>query len=331
VTFVPQVYRDLLFPSRFPEGDDRPNLRRLLAEQIDMQMDDVSSMLALPRHDLGLSGGCNLALTGLLSNVIAGCSVLFFEASLDSVWGGARFDSGTRFKELLVEYYPWSERDALAPDHAAQLLYHEAGNHRAHDLGVGKNRIAFPGLPHGDKRAVMLAKSTLSVTETEDLLRSPGERPESATIRIEPNAWVIDVEALTSGTFILMHRLLADSWQSDLAEETAQLLLAGQTIDYGALPPADECLGKWGELRAPEDYESQIDEPRYIVRVPRTNERRRPPMAHPGVCRDLAPERLRQHLRDGQGGQYFWAQDLDVARQVFRTRRCFSQHRPATR
>jgi hypothetical protein len=63
-------------PSRFPEVADRPNLRKLLAEQVDMQMDDVTSMLALPRHDLGLSGGCNLALTGLLSNVISGCSVL---------------------------------------------------------------------------------------------------------------------------------------------------------------------------------------------------------------------------------------------------------------
>ena len=88
VISVRQVERDVLFPSRFPEVADRPNLRKLLAEQVDMQMDDVASTLALPRYDLGLSGGCNLALTGLLSNVISGCSVLLFEASLDSVWGG---------------------------------------------------------------------------------------------------------------------------------------------------------------------------------------------------------------------------------------------------
>ena len=162
MAFVPQVDPDLLFPSRFPEVADRPNVRRLLAEQVDMQMDDIASMLALPRYDLGLSGGCNLALTGLLSNVVAGCSVLLFEASLDSIWGSARSDSGGRFKELLIEYYPWRDDDALTPELAARLIYHEARNPLAHGLGVGKNRVAFPGLPHGQQRSVMLAKRALS-------------------------------------------------------------------------------------------------------------------------------------------------------------------------
>ena len=81
-----------------------------------MQMDDVASMLTLPRYDLGLSGGCNLALTGLLSNIISGCSVLLFEPSLDSVWRGVRVHSGTRVKVLLVEYYPWRQDDALTPE-----------------------------------------------------------------------------------------------------------------------------------------------------------------------------------------------------------------------
>jgi hypothetical protein len=54
--------------------------------------------------------------------------------------------------------------------------------------------------------------------------------------------------------------------------------------------------------------------------VPRVNERRRPPTAHDGVCRDVESERVAQHLRDGQGGRYFWARDLEVARQVFRAR-----------
>jgi hypothetical protein len=243
---------------------------------------------------------------------------LLFEASLDSVWGGVRVDSGARFKELVVEYYPWREDDALTPDLAAQLLYHEARNPLAHDLGVGKNRITFPGLPRGDQRAVMLAKGALTVDEIENLLRPDGERPSFATIRGEPNAWVIDVAGLTCGTFVLLHRLLADSWQADLAEETAHALVTGNMIDYGAVVSGERCLSNWGEIQTIEEYENLLDEQVLIVRVPRVNERRRPPMAHDGLCRDLEPDRVAQHLRDGQGGRYFWARDLEVARQVFR-------------
>lgn len=292
-----------------------------------MQMADVASMLSLPRHDLGLSGGCNLALTGLLSNVVAGCSVLLFEASLDSIWGSARSDSGRRFKELLIEYYPWRDDDALTPELAARLIYHEARNPLAHGLGVGKNRIAFPGLPDGEHRAVMLAKGALSVSEIEDLLRHGGTGPPVATVRVQPTAWVIDVAALTSGIFVLLHRLLDDAWQSDLAEETARALLTGRLIDYGALPTGDQPSSRWGQIRVIEDYQSHLDENAFIVRVPPTSERRRPPMAHDGVCHSLDTDRVGQHLRDQQGGQYFWAQDLEVARQVFRARRCFGQHR----
>lgn len=325
VAAVSHVDPDVLFPSRFPEVANRPNVRALLAEQVDMQMDDIASMLALPRHDLGLSGGCNLALTGLLSNVIAGCSVLLFEASLDSIWGRARFDSGGRFKDLLIEYYPWREDDALTPELAARLIYHEARNPLAHGLGVGKNRVAFPGLPHSEQRAVMLAKRALSVNETEDLLRHPAVRPRVATIRVEPTAWVIDVAALTSGLFVLLHRLLGDTWQSDLAEETARARLTGQMIDYGALPTCDEALGRWGPIEVRDDYRRHLDEHDLIVRVPPANERRRPPTAHDGRCQALDIHLVEQHLRDRQGGHYFWARDLDVARRVFRARRCFSR------
>lgn len=323
----PHVDPDLLFPSRFAEVADRPNLRRLLSEQVDMQMDDIASMLALPRHDLGMSGGCNLALTGLLSNVVAGCSVLLFEASLDSIWGSARSDSGGRFKELLIEYYPWRDDDALEPELAARLIYHEARNPLAHGLGVGKNRIAFPGLPHGQQRSVMLAKRALCVNEIEDLLRHRGKGPPAATVRSDPTAWVIDVVALTSGIFMLLHRLLDDAWQSDLAEETAQALVTGRMIDYGAFPTCEEPSRRWGQIRTIEECQNHLDEDAFIVRVPHSKERRRPPMAHDGVCHVLEIDRVEQHLRDQQGGQYFWAQDLDVARQVFRARRCFSQHR----
>lgn len=172
----------------------------------------------------------------------------------------------------------------------------------------------------------MLAKGAMTVDEIENLLRPDGKRPPFATIRVEANAWVIDVAALTCGTFVLLHRLLADSWQADLAEETAQALVTGNMIDYGAGVSGERCVSDWGEIRTIEEYENVLDEELLIVRVPRVNERCRPPVAHDGVCRDLEANRVAQHLREGQGGRYFWARDLEVARRVFRARRCFSRH-----
>lgn len=172
----------------------------------------------------------------------------------------------------------------------------------------------------------MLAKRALSAKEIEDLLRYSCGEPPVATVRAEPTAWVIDVAALTSGMFVLLHRLLGDPWQSELAEETAEALLTGGMIDYGVGPTREEPLERWGHIRTIDEYERHLEQHVFIVRVPPSNERRRPPMAHDGPCHVLDLRRVGQHLRDHQGGQYFWTQDLGVARQVFRARRCFSQH-----
>jgi len=173
----------------------------------------------------------------------------------------------------------------------------------------------------------MLAKRALCVDEIEDLLRHRAGGPPAAIIRSGPNAWVIDVAALTSGIFMLLHRLLDDAWQSDLAEETAQALVTGAMLDYGSFPTCEGPSRRWGQIRTIEECQNHLDDDAFIARVPQSNERRRPPMAHNGVCHALDIDRVEQHLRDHQGAQYFWAHDLDVARQVLRARRCFSQHR----
>ena len=70
-----------MLPSHFAEVQGFVHLRRLLDLQVDMQFHDLRSLLQLPKPHLGLVGGCNLTATALACNIIAGASVLFYDAS----------------------------------------------------------------------------------------------------------------------------------------------------------------------------------------------------------------------------------------------------------
>jgi hypothetical protein len=136
-------------------------LRRLLAIQLDMQFADLRTLLALPREEDGLAGGCNLTAASLLFNLISGSSVLFYDASTTAMADGRQ--SGRRFKELLARYYPFSDGD-LPSDEAARVLYDAARNPLTHCLGVGKDKRVFPGAPQVGNRpvAVMFVKGPLT-------------------------------------------------------------------------------------------------------------------------------------------------------------------------
>src|SRR3954454_22554826 len=98
-----------MVPSQFVEVQDYWPLRRLLRIQVDMQFHDLRSLLQLPRPDLDLDGGCNLTATSLCCNIVAGASVLFYDASPAAL--EARGDRSRRFRELMRDYYPWEPAD----------------------------------------------------------------------------------------------------------------------------------------------------------------------------------------------------------------------------
>src|SRR5437773_9677467 len=92
-----------MLPSEFPEVHGRTGLKRLLFEHVDMQFDDIRTMLRLPMADL--TGGCNFAATAVLFNIISGCSVCFYHASEEALTAVGQ--AGRRFRGLLEEFYPW--------------------------------------------------------------------------------------------------------------------------------------------------------------------------------------------------------------------------------
>lgn len=147
-----------MVPSDLKELERSPNLKRLLAEQVDMQFADAHALLQLPRGDL--AAGCNLTLANLLFALISGASVFLFEAEFKYL--EKRDESGGRFKRMLRDFYPWGRDDGLPAWEASELLYAWARNPLTHSFGIGKAAHLFPGLPRAAQRPVWLYKWTLS-------------------------------------------------------------------------------------------------------------------------------------------------------------------------
>ena len=96
-----------MLPSECPEVQSRNDLKRLLAEHVDMQFAvDVRTMLRLPTASL--AGGCNFAAAAFIFNIIAGSSVCFYKTSDKAFM--AKGDRGERFKKLLEDFMPFEER-----------------------------------------------------------------------------------------------------------------------------------------------------------------------------------------------------------------------------
>lgn len=212
-------------PSDFPEVQAYPNLRALLAIQLDMQFADLRTLLQLPRPGDGLEGGCNLTAASLLFNIVSGSSVLFYDASTTAMADGRQ--SGRRFKELLTGYYPFCDGD-LQPDEAARVLYEAARNPLTHCLGVGKDKRVFPGAPQIGNRpvAVMFSKGPLSPGQVGALV-SVRERPAwlEPTITVQHEECVIAVCALAWGVHEMLRQLFGDPPQAQQADATAARLL----------------------------------------------------------------------------------------------------------
>jgi hypothetical protein len=213
-----------VLPSHFQEVQPYRHLRQLLDLQIDMQFEDLRTLLQLPRREDGLRGGCNLTATALACNIVAGASVLFFEASPEAL--AHRGDRSRRFRAVMTGYYPWSASDGKRDDDGAEVLYDFTRNPLSHSLGVQKNPRAFPGAAGG--KAVMLAKSRDGLPgEVVTELLNARDRPEwlSPTITVAPEADVVSVETLAWGVHEMLRRLFADEAQATAANATARSLL----------------------------------------------------------------------------------------------------------
>ena len=191
--------------SEIPEVVSYPAVRRFLRNHVEMQIEDLRSVLRLPLPNHGLHGGGNFAATAILCNLISGISVVLFDIPPEyHAWRSRlskrsrrnRGKSGRRFEALLYHYFPWEKGDNRAARISA--LYDLARNPLAHELGLDPN--SRKRNPH-----VGIAKKPLTgdqIVELETSIRKPGwARP---PILRRGREWRISVE----GLYWALHRLL---------------------------------------------------------------------------------------------------------------------------
>lgn len=111
--------------------------RRLIFDQLDMQVADVHAMMRLPIDtDPGLQAGCNLAAAQVLLSIVSGVSTTLFKGDIL----GSRGDRGRLFKEVLKLHYPWDQEIDVpgrrSGANAASDLYGQFRNPLVHALGV---------------------------------------------------------------------------------------------------------------------------------------------------------------------------------------------------
>lgn len=133
-------------PSAFPEAQHLSSVRRLLAEQVDMQFSDLRALMLLPRDDIAPNVGCNLTAAAMICNQISGFSIWFFHTRYaqtlvrEEAKGRKQPLSRRRFLGFVRAYYPRSTAEPRAETIAKRL--YETRNLLSHSLGLGDIRTS---------------------------------------------------------------------------------------------------------------------------------------------------------------------------------------------
>ncbi len=176
-------------------------------------------MLRLPVPEIGISPGCNFAIAQVLASVVSGASVTLYSHS---------GSTGTRFKGLLVDYYPWSDEPSSAgsKEESARAIYSLVRNPLTHDLGLDLER------KHRTQKVLVKRLTTdqgrRGYTEAgvEALETDTRPRNLSPTLKIEDDRVVLLVEALYWGVRKMLVNLINDADRVSAAEAFLESLEA---------------------------------------------------------------------------------------------------------
>jgi hypothetical protein len=187
-----------MLPSTFPELAKYPAVDRFFQKHLDMQFNDVRTMMKLPRPRQGLPAGCNFAAAATLANLIGGFAEVLFAAppSMD----GAR-QSGERLQAVIKQFYPWQSGERRKVK--AKVLYYFVRNPLVHNLGTKDRRRPTQKMP-----SVLIGKRPLTERQLVQLERAEVAPAWVGTaVRRRGRRWIISVPALYWGTFHLLRRL----------------------------------------------------------------------------------------------------------------------------
>lgn len=191
-----------MLPSQLSAFKRYPAVYEFVSKHVDMQFNDVRGMLKLPLPTAGIDAGCNFATTAMLCNLISGISVILYTPK------SKKRDSGTKFKELLRNFYSWERGESKGEK--AKIIYKFARNPLAHSLGT----LEKNSLP------VSILKSPLSETQIEEIEHSV-TRPTWVPLAVTGDSTRYDfsVAGLYWGVFHLVGSLAKDTGHMQQAEQ----------------------------------------------------------------------------------------------------------------
>src|SRR5262249_7791971 len=119
---------------------------------LDMHFNDARTMLRLPRPEVGIETGCNIALSGMLCNILSGISSTIYKPARLLHEVQSKRCSGEAFRGLVDKFFPFKPPGAVD---FPQGLYKYARNPLAHSLGIGSHpQVVFSRVlhsPHPDR------------------------------------------------------------------------------------------------------------------------------------------------------------------------------------
>jgi hypothetical protein len=183
---------------------------------LDMHFSDVRAMLRLPRPDVGIDTGCNLALSGALCSILSGISTTIYKPVRLLQEEQSNCGSGAAFQGFVGDFFPY--RPPGAVDFPKQL-YDYARNPLVHALGIDKNvwPVVFGRVlhsPHPD--------SGWTDQELNDLESGQWRICDRPGIVIDGQKWTMHCDSFYFDVIEMLRRLTADAAQMEAAETRFQ-------------------------------------------------------------------------------------------------------------
>ena len=185
-------------PSESPNLVNYRAVYRFFRKHLDMQFNDVRTLMKLPRSAQGLPAGCNFVVAAALANLVGGFAEVLYAAPLSM---NRSRQSGERLQAVLRELYPWQRGERRQAK--AKVLYYFIRNPLVHNLGIDD-----PRRPKKYMRRILIRKRRLTDRELVGL-ETAHNPPAWAglAVRREGRRWNLYVPALYWGTFHLLRRL----------------------------------------------------------------------------------------------------------------------------
>ena len=191
-----------------------PQVQHFIVALLDMQFSDVRAMLQLPRPDIGITPGCNFAITATLCNLLSGISTTIYKPVHLLHENQSNYRSGDAFQNLIQDFFPYTPPGT---SNFPAELYQSCRNPLAHAVGLqNASSIPGPGLlrvydPSHPNRGWSSAQLDAFEQQGEGYRMHPGIVVTSSGLTVHCDSFYLDV-------INLMRRLTSNTQQIEAAE-----------------------------------------------------------------------------------------------------------------